>query len=200
MAIARREKHFGEGRSIPLDRNAKARVLMLAQSFLHRMADGTEKPAGKAYGALTAKHLDVLRALLLGFHNGKSGRCFPSYEAAMDRAGCARSTVYLAIQALEKLGILTWVNRMFRARVVDVSGTDLLGHTLTRIRIMRTSNAYTFADPNPGGFVERFTKSEKPTGTPIPLLISSAVAVDPALAASLDRLKRAMTGASRAGS
>src|SRR6266704_1979612 len=93
----RREKQFGEGRSIPLDRNAKARVLILAQSFLHRMPDGSGKPKGKAYGALTAKHLDVLRALLLGFHNCKNGRCFPSYDSIADRAGCARSTVDLAI-------------------------------------------------------------------------------------------------------
>ncbi len=141
----RREKQFGEGRSIPLDRNAKARVLILAQSFLHRMPDGSGKPKGKAYGALTAKRI-------------------------ADRAGCARSTVDLAINALEALGILTWVNRMFRKRVLDPGMTDLLGHAMTRIRVMRTSNAYTFNDPHPCGFVERFTKSEMPSGTPTPLL------------------------------
>lgn len=195
-----REKHFGEGRSIPLDRNAKARVLILAQSFLHRMPDGSGKPKGKAYGALTAKHLDVLRALLLGFHNCKNGRCFPSYDSIADRAGCARSTVDLAINALEALGILTWVNRMFRKRVPDPGMTDLLGHAMTRIRVMRTSNAYTFNDPHPCGFVERFTKSEMPSGTPTPLLISSAALIDVDLSGALERLQRAMTSASRAGS
>jgi hypothetical protein len=191
----RREKHFGEGRSIPLDRNAKARVLMLAQSFLHRMRDGSEKPKGKAYGALTAKYLDVLRALLLGFHNSKNGRCFPSYDTVAERAGCSRSTYALAIIALEDLGIMTWVNRVFRGRVSDPDMTDLLGQPMTRIRVLRTSNAYVFNDPHPCGFVERSTKSEKPTGTPTPLFSSSTAtrkSDDGGLMASLERLRTAL--------
>jgi Helix-turn-helix domain len=51
----------------------------------------TEK--GKAYGEITAKALAVLEALLCGFHNARSGLCFPSYEKIAERAGCARSTV-----------------------------------------------------------------------------------------------------------
>jgi hypothetical protein len=42
----------------------------------------TEK--GKAYGAVTANALAVLAALLWGFHNAASGRCFPSYETIAD--------------------------------------------------------------------------------------------------------------------
>ena len=70
----RREKVFGDGRPRPLDRNAKARIMTLARALTRR----TEK--GKAYGAITAKFLDVLEALLWGFHNAQSGLCFPSYE------------------------------------------------------------------------------------------------------------------------
>jgi hypothetical protein len=33
---------------------------------------------GKHYGEITAKALAVLEALLFGFHNSKSGLCFPS--------------------------------------------------------------------------------------------------------------------------
>ncbi len=58
---------------------------------------------GKHYGAVTAKFLAVLGALLWGFHNAASGKCFPSYEAIAERAGCARSTVYEAIRALERM-------------------------------------------------------------------------------------------------
>src|SRR4051794_4511346 len=106
----RREKMFGEGRLVPLDRNAKARIMVLARALKHR----TEP--GKHYGAITAKFVDVLDALLWGFHNAASGRCFPSYETIAERAGCARSTVYEAIHALEKAGILSWVNRVKRVR------------------------------------------------------------------------------------
>jgi hypothetical protein len=52
---------------------------------------------GRAYGQITAKTLAVLQALLWGFHNAHSGRCFPSYEAISERAGCCRASVYNAI-------------------------------------------------------------------------------------------------------
>jgi hypothetical protein len=40
----------------------------------------------------------------------------PSHEAIAEAAGCARSTVYEAIRALEQVGILSWVNRIKRVR------------------------------------------------------------------------------------
>ena len=49
----------------------------------------TEK--GKHYGIVTAKFVDVLRALLWGFHNAASGKCFPSYEAIAEAAACSRT-------------------------------------------------------------------------------------------------------------
>ena len=76
----RREKLFGMGRPRPLDRNAKARIMHLARCLSRR----TE--TGKAYGMVTAKALAVLEALLWGFHNAKSGLCFPSYESALGAA------------------------------------------------------------------------------------------------------------------
>ena len=54
----RREKLFGDGRPRPMDRNAKARVMVYARALMRR----TEP--GKAYGAITAKALAVLEALL----------------------------------------------------------------------------------------------------------------------------------------
>jgi len=152
----RREKVFGEGRPRPLDRNAKIRIKTLARALKHR----TE--AGKHYGLITAKFLDVLEALLWGFHNAATGRCFPSYETIAERAGCARSTVYEAIHALERAGILTWVNRLVRIREV---GADLFGKAANRWRVIRTSNAYAFTDPKPGASGPQPSKSESKTRT-----------------------------------
>ena len=147
-----REKVFGSGRAVPLDRNAKARVMTLARA----LSRATEP--GKHYGELSAKFLAVLHALLWGFHNAVSGRCFPSYEAIAERAGCARSTVYEAIRALERVGLATWCNRLVRIRE---AGPDLFGRAYNRWRVIRTSNAYTFVDPQ-----ARFSsKSEVPTRT-----------------------------------
>jgi hypothetical protein len=113
--------------------------MMLARALSRR----TEP--GKAYGELTAKFLDVLQALLWGFHNAASGKCFPGYEAIADAAGCSRTTVYSAIRALEQLGILTWVNRLKRVREY-VPGLFGKG-SAWRWRIVRTSNSYSFGDP-----------------------------------------------------
>jgi Helix-turn-helix domain len=154
----RREKVFGDGRPRPLDGNAKARIMTFARALMRR----TEK--GKAYGPVTAKALAVLEALLWGFHNARSGLCFPSYQTIAERAGCARSTVAEAIKALENAGILSWVNRIVRVRE---RCQDLFGHSGTRWRVLRTSNGYQFHDPKAAisrGFP---SKSDFQSGTPI---------------------------------
>jgi hypothetical protein len=135
----RREKVFGPGRQVPLDRNAKARVAAYAKTWsrLHRQ-DGQHK------GPITRAFLDVLQALLWGFHNSRSGCCFPSYERIAEKAGCARSTVTAALKALEWAGVLTWQNRITRIREWC---TDLFGRQGWRWRVVRTSNAYVFRDP-----------------------------------------------------
>ena len=86
----------------------------------------------------------MLEALLWAFHNAKSGLCFPSYETIAEAAGCARSTVAEALQALEDAGILSWVHRIKRVRE---RCPDLLGDDGWRWRVLRTSNAYNFRDP-----------------------------------------------------
>ena len=155
-----REKMFGMGRPRALDRNAKVRIMNLARALSRRM----EK--GKAYGAVTAKALSVLEALLWSFHNAKSGLCFPSYERIAEAAGAARSTVAEAIKALEDAGILSWVNRL--KRVAGAAGRDLFGHRIRKTRVMRTSNGYHFTDPQPSKRPESLSntsKSDFPTGT-----------------------------------
>jgi|SRR6516225_735845 hypothetical protein len=134
----RREKVFGDGPRIPLDREAKVRIMHLARALKHR----TEPR--KHYGALTGKFVDVLHALLWLIHDGKSGQCNPAYATIAGRAGCVPSTVGEAIKALESVGILSWVNRIHRTRFRE---RDLFGHWTTVWRVLRTSNAYVFHDP-----------------------------------------------------
>jgi hypothetical protein len=120
---------FGDGRAVPLDRNAKARITTLARALMRP----TEK--GKHWGPITAKFFEVLNALLWAFHNAKSGRCFPSYETIATKADCGEDTVARAIVALEQVGLLSWCNRLARVSIKGV------------VKVIRTSNSYWFNDP-----------------------------------------------------
>jgi hypothetical protein len=137
----RREKVFGQGRCQPLDRNAKARIVTYARAW-----SAKHRRPGQHRGPLTRAYLEVLEALLWGFHNSRDGRCFPSYESIAARAQCCRDTVYEAIKALEAAEILTWVNRLIRVQFREL---DLFGKMALRSRLIRTSNAYVFRDPLP---------------------------------------------------
>lgn len=189
-ARPKREKLFGLGRARPLDREAKLRVMTCARALMRR----TE--AGKAYGVVTAKALAVLKALLWGFHNAKSGVCFPSLAKIAERAACARSTVVLALNALEAAGVLTWAHRLVRRRVPC---DDLSGGEGTRIRVMRTSNAYTFTDPaerpsRPESSKSDFRSGTKDQESPSLLLPAPAAVqrLDAPIKSALNRLRRAM--------
>jgi hypothetical protein len=157
----RRAKVFGAGPALPLDRNAKFRVMTLARALNARL----RQPA-QHQGPLTRVTIEVLKALLWGFHNSHTGRCFPSYEAIAAKtgeAGCARSSVGLAIQALEAAGILSWANRLARVREQCV---DAAGRVVWHARIIRTSNAYVFHDPVENrGKPPNSSKSENRSGS-----------------------------------
>ena len=189
----RREKVFGDGRPRALDRNAKVRIMHQARALSRRTAKG------KAYGPITAKALAVLEALLWGFHNARSGLCFPSYETIAKRAGCARSTVGEAIKALEEAGILSWANRITRIRE---RCADLFGHSGTRWRVIRISNAYHFTDPKGAASRGFSSKSDFPSGTPIQELspsrgnhVPTPLNPDTPLGAALLRFKAVLTAA-----
>ena len=115
---------------------------------------------GQHKGPITRAFLEVLEALLWGFHNARTGCCFPSYEAIATRAECARSTVAEALKALEWAGVLTWQNRITRIHV-----RDLFGHWASRWRVIRTSNAYVFRDPQQRPEGVPASKSENQIGT-----------------------------------
>ena len=74
-------------------------------------------------GPITRAFLEVLEALLWGFHNARTGCCFPSYETIAARAECARSTVAEALKALEWAGVLSWQNRITRIHAATYSAT-----------------------------------------------------------------------------
>jgi DNA-binding MarR family transcriptional regulator len=189
--------------------NTISELSLVSKSLTHSAMNpldlkGSHAPAtepGKHYGEITAKHFAVLQALLWGFHNAASGLCFPSYEAIAEKAGCARSTVAEAVKALEKAGLLTWVNRIKRVheRVINLFGEGVHGQ---RSRIFRTSNGYQFIEPPD----VQSSKSENRSGTagqesflslatPVP----APKPVDFPLEAALLRLGSAIrTGASRA--
>ncbi len=157
MRVARREKVFGPGRTVPLDRNAKIRIAAYARAWSTR-----NRQPRQHKGPITRAFLEVLQALLWSFHNSRDGRCFPSYEAIAGKAGCARSTVAEALKALEWAGVLTWQHRLTRIRE---RCTDLFGRVTWRWRTIRTSNAYMFRDPKPQLAGVPASKSENPTGT-----------------------------------
>jgi hypothetical protein len=153
----RREKVFGPGHAVPLDRNAKVRIQAYARAWSAR-----HRQPGQHKGPITRAFLEVLQALLWGFHNAHTGCCFPSYEAIADRAGCARSTVAEALKALEWAGVLTWQHRIIRIRE---RCTDLFGREGWEWRVHRRSNAYVFRDPVHLTGRSSAYQSENPPGT-----------------------------------
>ena len=149
---------FGPGRAVPLDRNAKARIAAYARAWSAR-----HRQPGQHGGPITHAAQRVLGALLWQFHNASSGCCFPSYERIAEAAGVARSTVAEAIKALEFAGVLTWQNRIVRVRE---RCQDLWGRAGWRWRVIRTSNAYAFRDPQAVNSRPVPSKSDQRTGTP----------------------------------
>jgi hypothetical protein len=86
--------------------------------------------------------------------------------------------VYEALKVLEWAGILSWQHRIARIREAC---TDLFGRTTWRWRVIRTSNAYAFRDPQAVNSRPVPSKSENRTGTPDQEIKSPSLApaIDP---------------------
>jgi hypothetical protein len=143
---------------VPLDRNAKARIMAYSRTWsrLHCLP-------GQHRGPITRAFLDVLQALLWGFHNSRTGVCFPSYERIAEKAECSRTTVYEALKVLEWAGVLSWQHRIVRIRELC---QDLWGRAGWRWRVIRTSNCYQFRDPQAAGSGVPGTEFGNRAGTP----------------------------------
>ena len=139
----RREKVFGPGRAVPLDRNAKARIAAYAKAWSARNSSHASTRARSP-----APSWRSWRRCCGASTTASTGCCFPSYEAIAAKAECCRSTVAEALKALEWAGVLTWQNRITRAVVRQ---RDLFGRWSNRWTVIRTSNAYVFSDPKAGG-------------------------------------------------
>ena len=145
----RREKLFREKPGIPLDREAKVRIMAYARGY-----NAKHRREGQHQGPITWAFFRVLKAMLWEFHNNRTGYCFPSYETIAEKARCCRDTVYEAIRVLEASGILDWVNRFDK---IFIEGSW---------QVIRTSNAYLFRDPLPcATTLENRNTSENPAGT-----------------------------------
>jgi hypothetical protein len=165
MMGTRRQKVFGAGHAVPLDRNAKCRIQAYARGWSAR-----NRRAGQHKGPITRAFLEVLQALLWGFHNNRSGCCFPSYEAIADRARCARSTVAEALKVLEWAGVLTWQHRITRIRE---RCPDLFGRISWQWCVHRRSNAYAFRDPQHQIARPAVYQSENQPGTQNQVILGS---------------------------
>ena len=143
-----RERLFREKRGIPLDREAKVRIMAYVRGY-----NAKHRREGQHQGPITWAFFRVLKALLWGFHNNRTGYCFPSYESIAAEAKCCRDTVYEAIKALEASGILDWVHRFDK---IFIKGSW---------EYIRVSNAYLFRDPLPCATSFRPCESENPPGT-----------------------------------
>ena len=80
----RREKLFREKRGIPLDREAKVRIMAYAKDY-----NAKHRREGQHQGPITWAFFRVLKAMLWGFHNNRTGYCFPSYESIAARQNAA---------------------------------------------------------------------------------------------------------------
>ena len=154
----RREKVFGPGRFLPLDRNAKVRIGVYARAWSARH----RQPGQHHRGPISRAFLGVLDALLWDFHNSHSGVCFPGYESIARAAQCVRSTVAEALKVLEWAGVLSWHHRIAR---IQVRAQDVTGRWTHRWRVIRTSNAYVFRDPQQQLAGVPACKSENRSGT-----------------------------------
>ncbi len=98
-----------------------------------------------------------------------------------------------ALKALEWAGVLTWQHRLTRIRE---RCTDLFGRVTWRWRVIRTSNSYTFRDPQAAVSRGVASKSENQTGTRVQenaeLCQGSRTPLPPALQAALARFGAAI--------
>ncbi len=129
--------------AMPMDRNAKARLLVQAKAL-----EARTRAAGRQNGSVSRIGLMVLHCLLHQFH-GRSGRCFPSYDAIMRATGLCRQSVRNALFRLERVG-LVYIMRRLERRVVSRMNA-WTGEWQSIATTVQTSNAYAFNTGPSGG-------------------------------------------------
>jgi hypothetical protein len=172
-----------------LDRNERAKIMALADALERRT-----KPAGKRNGVLGYVGLTVLRALMVGFLNHRTGLCCPSYRALQDKTGLCRQSIANGLARLEMTGIVKIVRRLVRERVNRIS--PITGEPESYVGTVQTTSLY--ALHRPGAWSDHL---ERPAGrrTPFPakrqLDLLQAMALSWSVKLSLsDRQKRPTPG------
>ena len=100
----------------PIDRNARARIVMLAEALERRT-----KGPGRRNGQLGYIGVLVLRSLLFTFMNNTTGLLCPSYAALERKTGLCRQSVGRALARLERAGILRILRRLCRQWVERIN-------------------------------------------------------------------------------
>lgn len=131
--------------AMPIDRNAKARLLVKAKAL-----EARTRQSGRQNGSVSRIGLIVLTCLLYEFH-GRAGRCFPSYDTIMRKTGLCRQSVRNALFRLENCGLVRIMRRLER-RVVSRMNA-FTGEWQSFPTTVQTSNAYAF-DAGPVGGAE----------------------------------------------
>lgn len=121
----------------------RARIVQRAEDI-----ERTTRQPGRRNGALGRPAVDILRALVMRF--GRSGKCFPSYQAIKDHTGYCCETIRQALRALENAGLIARIRRRTTKLVSRLCA--ITGRRVDVQMEVQTSNLYTFrADkPAPG--------------------------------------------------
>ncbi len=140
--------------STPLDRNARASLIFLAERLERRT-----KGKGRRNGALGAIGLDVLRALLFRFADRRTGLCFPSYLTLQALTGRCRGAIAAALRRLEHAGIIKIMRRLKRIWIERLS--PITGRPERIMATVQDSNLYGFSGPEAlasrlDGYVEAY--------------------------------------------
>lgn len=126
----------------PLDRNARARLLYLAEAL-----DRRTKEPGRHGGFLGRTGLAVLRALVTRFLDHRTGRLDPSIASIARAANVARSTAQAALDRLQAAGIIERTRRM--ARIHCKVWNPATCRREMAARVVQVTNAYRLNFPLP---------------------------------------------------
>jgi hypothetical protein len=140
----------------PLDRNERAKIVFLAEALERR----TKQP-GRRNGLLGYIGLAVLRCLIFGFLNVRTGLCCPGYAAMIAKTGLCKASIAHALARLERTGIIKIVRRLVRERVNRIS--PITGLPEQYVGTVQTSSLYSIH--RPAAYADHLTR---PPARPTP--------------------------------
>lgn len=132
----------------PLDRNERAKIVFLAEALERRT-----KLRGRRNGLLGYIGIAVLRCLLFGFLNVRTGLCCPGYDAMMAKTGLCKASIANGLARLERTGIVKIVRRLVRERVNRIS--PITGLPEQYVGTVQTSSLYSIH--RPAAYAEHLT-------------------------------------------